>query len=336
MTSPPHKAGFLVSEIMPPDDTAPNGSPNEAAGTQNESTADRELARELSDLDGEQDAESKKTPKKDEPAGESDGGTEDDDGDHDGDESDAGQQDGDEDDDGDDGDEDADDKPKKPSRSERYKRQIARLQAENRDLAKRAPTSGGMSETEIAVEVEKRIGKPPKLEDFNGDYAVHAHEMSAYLVDKRQTTREVTNEANSSKAKAEERQAELALDHQDRVKEFAKKHAKDFDAVVKAADLKASPAVESLLLESDLSANLVYFFAKNPGTLNRINGMGEREAAREIGRLENRIQSSLSPPRTKTGARKPALPLKGGAAAKSTATDQTDDLNRWLKKQYGE
>jgi hypothetical protein len=67
-----------------------------------------------------------------------------------------------------------------------------------------------------------------------------------------------------------------------------------------------------------------------------MNAMGEREAAREIGRLENRIQSSLSPPKTKTSARTPALPLKGGAAAKSAATDSTADLDRWLKKTYGD
>jgi hypothetical protein len=213
---------------------------------------------------------------------------------------------------------------KKPSGIERLKRRLAAAEAELATARSRQSTAA-----DVAGEVEKIIGKPPREEDFKGDYLAFERAQTVYELDKRQAEREVRGRATQQEQQALARRREAAEAHQERVEEFREK-AKDFDAVLKgASDLKASPVVEDLILESDKSAHLVYYLAKNPDRLNALNGMSERQAAREIGRIESRL--SLPQPKTQTKAPKPVTPPKGGA----TPNSPERDLDAWLKRTYG-
>lgn len=196
---------------------------------------------------------------------------------------------------------------KKLTGSERLKRRLAAIEAENAALRSRT-SDGEVSGTEL----EKRVGKPPKEDEYKGDYLAYERALTAYELDKRQVTREMRGEIEKAKTARSERMRELVEDHQERIEEF-RGSAKDFDSVMaSAAGLKVAPVVEELLIESDKSAHLQYFLAKNPQTLARLNDMSEREAAREIGRIEARL--SLPAPKTETSAPKPVVPPKGGTA----------------------
>jgi len=223
-------------------------------------------------------------------------------------------------------DEKKDERPKKKlSGSERLKRRLAAAEAELASVRSRP----AQSEADVASEVERIIGKPPKEEDYKGDYLAFERAQTAYELDKRQVTREVKGQAQRQEGLRAERRRDMAEAHQDRVEEFRGK-AKDFDTILKGAgDLKASPTVEDLILDSDKSAHLVYFLAKNPSKLHALNDMSERQAAREIGRIESTL--SLPQPKTKTKAPKPVTPPKGGAAPSSPDRD----LDTWLSKTYG-
>ncbi len=228
-----------------------------------------------------------------------------------------------------DDDDEGDKKPKKPSkepRHARYQRQIDRLKAQLAEVSSRP--GGSLSEADVANAVEEIVGKAPKEEDYKGDYLAFERALTAYELDKRQAAREVKGRIHRQQAAVAERRGELAEAHRERMDEFRPK-AKDFDEVMKtAANLKASPVVEDLVLESDKSAHLTYYLAKNPDKLNALNSMTERQAAREIGRLESRL--SL-PPKKTTQAPPPVKPLKGAAAP---ASDEAV-LNRYLEKTYG-
>lgn len=234
-----------------------------------------------------------------------------------------------------DGEDEADDsadddgtKKKRPSRSERYQRQIERLKAQNEELRSR-PTAGSQSDEQVASAVERIIGKPPNADDYKGDYLAFERAQTAYELDKRQTTREVKRDAQRHETAKAESKREAADAHQERIEEF-REITKDFDEVMKGAgNLKASPIVEDLVLESEKSAHLVYYLARNPKELDKLNGMSERAAARAIGQIEERL--SLPAPRTQTQARKPVVPLKGGAAPSSPERD----LEAYINKRYG-
>lgn len=225
-------------------------------------------------------------------------------------------------------DEDNPPKPKKLSGSARKARELERLRRENAELRSRAP-SGAQSESDVAREVEKIIGKPPNEKDFEGDYLKYERALTVYEMRKANAEDRVKEAGTRQQAVEAERRRAAVEAHQDRVEEFREK-AKDFDTVLKgAADLKASPVVEDLVLESDKSAHLVYYLAKNPQRLQALNGMTERQAAREIGRIESRL--SLPQPKTATKAPKPVTPPKGGAAPSSP----DKDIDAYIAKTYG-
>src|SRR5689334_18914642 len=65
-------------------------------------------------------------------------------------------------------------KPKKPSGSERLKRRVEALQRENENLRSRV---GDGEITQDAV--ERVIGKPPKEEDYKGDFLAYERALTA-------------------------------------------------------------------------------------------------------------------------------------------------------------
>ena len=153
--------------------------------------------------------------------------------------------------------------------------------------------------------------------------------LTAYELDKRQVRRDVQRQVHSQETARQAQLREAAEAHQERIENF-REQTPDFDATMKAAaDLKTSPVVEDLILESEHSAHLVYFLAKNPQTLDDLNNMSERQAARVIGSIESRL--SMPQQRTQTRAPAPFRPLTGGSAPPS----HERDLNNWLKRRYG-
>lgn len=206
-----------------------------------------------------------------------------------------------------------DDRPKRRSESgvTKLKRKVAFLEAELQNARGRISSDGVVPQSEI----EKEIGPPPKEDDFKGDFLAYQDARIAYNVEARSVAREIRRDAKAAQeARAEFAQSAIE-EHNERVSDFRQKVA-DFDETLKsAANLRTSPTVESLILDSDKSAHLVYHLAKNPDRLNQLNRMSEREAAREIGRIEARL--SLPQPKTQTQAPKPVSPPKGGSAAPS-------------------
>lgn len=227
--------------------------------------------------------------------------------------------------------EDEGDKPtrhKKPSGSERLKRRLERLQAENEALRSRAPQR---AETITAADIRAEIGDPPREEDFGSDYAAFDRARVAYEIDARQTARTLQRRAAEAVNTERARIVEKVEAFRDECEDFAAK-VPDFKATLQKAErdgVQASKLVERLIIESDRPAHLVYHLAKNPERLDRLNRMGEREALRELGRIESRL--SAPKPRTETKAQKPVTPPKGGVAPRSPESD----LSGWLKKTYG-
>lgn len=213
---------------------------------------------------------------------------------------------------------------RKKSGVHRLKEQLAAARAEAAALRSRASDS-----EPTQADIEKLVGKPPKEEDFKGDFLAFERAQTVYEMRKANAEDRLRDQATQAKTAANRAKAEAVEAHNERIEEFRSK-VKDFDATLKAAaNLKASPVVEDLILDSDKSAHLVYHLAKNPERLAKLNAMSEREAAREIGRIEARL--SLPNPKTQTKAPPPKVPPKGGASPSSP----DKELDGWLKRTYG-
>jgi len=175
--------------------------------------------------------------------------------------------------------------------------------------------------------------KPPREEDFNGDFfayqtaktAYEAGKAAAEAVEKRLGAREQSDR----QAKQAEMTRERDVAHLERV-EDAREVIADFDQVMKGMDgVQVRQDVIDEIKSSENSALLAYHLAKNPDKLNALNSMSARELAREMGRLE----ATVKMPEAKRATTAPA-PLsrpRGGAAPQS----QESDLAAYLKRTYG-
>ena len=225
------------------------------------------------------------------------------------------------------------DKPKKRSGIQRMQDQIARLRAENDSLRSAAPAAGG----DRAAAIEKEIGPAPKEEDFK-DWAAFEDAKAEYRINKalavqRHADREAA--ATSRQAAEQDAQREAAIEaFQERLDE-TRGAIPDFDAALAAAkDREVKPHVTELVIESEKGGVLAYYLAKNPDVLTKLNGMTERQATKEVGRLEARL--TLAKPKTATAAPSPAKPVTGAAAPGPDPSKMSfAEYEKWRSKPKG-
>jgi hypothetical protein len=90
----------------------------------------------------------------------------------------------------------------------------------------------------------------------------------------------------------------------------AKTRYADFEKVAHFAPI--SDDVAKLVAASDVGADLAYHLGQNPAVARALSSMPLVEAARELGRMEARLQ--VPKPQTVTNAPEPITPVRGGAS----------------------
>ena len=223
-----------------------------------------------------------------------------------------------------------DDKPKKPSGAQRAKIKEQRLLSELSAAQQRIDELTRSAPAQTAGETDD---KPPREEDFNGDYFAWQRALTAHEAGK--AAREAIEKQFRNKEDSERstKQAEIvrerAVAHAERV-EDAREVIADFDKVMEAMKgVNVRQDVIDEIMQSDSSAVLTYHLAKHPDKLFAMNAMTPKELAREMGRLEATVQ--LPSPKKQTTAPTPFSAVKGGASPSSAE----GDLSAWLKKTYG-
>lgn len=136
-----------------------------------------------------------------------------------------------------------------------------------------------------APKEEAKTHEKPKREDFSNEYEF-VDAMIQYGVDER--LREKA--AEDAKAKAESDKAERARQIGERI-DAARKAVEDFDEVVGAVETEIPPAVGTYMEQSDMIAELSYYFAKNPDVLVSLAKLTPHAQLVKVGKIE----STLSP-----------------------------------------
>lgn len=190
------------------------------------------------------------------------------------------------------------------------------------------PQPQSEQDARVKRSAEPQDGKP-KPDDFEtvADY-------TDALVDWKEKQREKAQAAN---AQAQTLQLKLQK-HDERVNEF-KAQVPDFDLTVQEfatyhPNVKINQALADLVLDSELSAPLAYDLFKNPDVLIRLNSMPPAQAAREIGKMESRIERTIEEKKaqakiqTKSNAPTPLSPIgssSAGASAQKSIYEMTPD-----------
>lgn len=178
---------------------------------------------------------------------------------------------------------------------------------------------------------EQGEDKPPKEEDFNGDWMAFQDAKSAYNA--RQAVREEFSKQRESEKAGRQANAERERDlaHLERIEE-AREVITDYDKVM--AGMKGVNVSEDVIREiksSEKGALIAYELARNPDRLHEMSRMTPMELAREMGRLEAAVKMPSG--KKQTTAPPPPTTLRGGAApAFDPAKAGMDEFADWLQK----
>ena len=220
--------------------------------------------------------------------------------------------------------------PKKLSGAQRMKIREQRLLAE---LTAREREIEELRQAAPAARASDSEEKPPREEDFNGDWFAFQRALTAYDAGRAASEAIAKQFQTREQSERTKQQAEIARErdvaHLERV-EDAREVIADFDKVMEG--MKGVNVRDELIAEiksSENSAVIAYHLAKNPDKLNALNSMSGRELAREMGRLEATVR--LPEAKKQTTAPAPLSTVKGGAAPRS----QEADLEAYLKRTYG-
>lgn len=216
-------------------------------------------------------------------------------------------------------DESRDEAKDKPKKVGGFQRRINKLNAAKAEAEREANYWKKLAlEKEAAGEkkVEKAEAKAPSTgKPSPDDFDTHAEYVEA-LTDWKVEEKARALEEKTRKTALQTQQEKLLEAHTERVKSFAEK-TKDFqDVLENVDDIPVSATVQELIVTSDNGPELMYELAKNRDEFERISKLSPLAAAREIGRIETKLQkasSEVETPKPKiTKAPKPIEPVGSG------------------------
>lgn len=227
-------------------------------------------------------------------------------------------------------DESDDEKPKKKGgfqrRIDKLNQKYSLKEQEAEYWKQQALTAGG-SKTSPKAETKKAeatAGKP-NPEKFN-THAEYVEALTDWKTDQKLNERDQKDEQK----KAQTAQAKMVETYVERKDAFAKV-TKDFDEVISDVDdIQVSAAVREIILTSEHGPELAYELAKNREEYARVCKLSPLAAAREMGKIEARLDSKSSDgkksdPKKLTTAPKPVAPIGGGGGKASALPKNLDE-----------
>lgn len=233
--------------------------------------------------------------------------------------------------------------PGKGKKKTGYQRRMDKLTKQREDAKRDADywrtealkAKGQPEPTKVEAKPAADISKMPKPDDFekHDDYI---QALTDFKVDQKLAGEKAQQREQALKAE----QKTHLKSHLDRVTEFAKATPDFKDAMQDIADVRLSMTVNNAIIESEHGPQLMYEFAKNPAELERINALAPEVAARAIGRLEAKFESSAGktndpaptsvPEKKVTTAPKPITPVNSKAGHTKTIRDDLP-YEDWVK-----
>lgn len=129
---------------------------------------------------------------------------------------------------------------------------------------------------------------PDKFDDY-GEYVKAAAKFEARAELKAEL-------AERDKKQAETKQTETRQTTWQQRKAEAAKSIPDIDAVLSSSEVPVAQHVQAELLDSEFGPQIAYHLDKHPELAEKLNGMNEKQVAREIGRLEATMGTAAPAP----------------------------------------
>lgn len=172
---------------------------------------------------------------------------------------------------------------------------------------------------------EQAATTKPTPDKFD-DYGSYIEALTEWKADQKINQALTEREAKAAAA----RQAETVASTWEQRQAAARATVPDYDAVVGGADAPVAQHVAEALMDSERGPELAYHLAKNPEVLARLNSLPQRQADRELGRIEASLSAPAAapaaPPARTTQAPTPAATTLGqGRATTPNPSDMSMD-----------
>lgn len=187
------------------------------------------------------------------------------------------------------------------------KKKIGKLTAKNYALqAENDRLKAASEQSKVALPKDR-----PKEEDFE-DYAQYEDALLDYKLDKRDASRKVESDRQTSINKAQER-AESFESRADVLRESNE----NFDDIAKSPEMLTiydnAPHLADIIEDSKVGPEISLYLGENPDVAVDLAQMDPYSTAREIGKLEAKL-SQTPKPKAVSKAPKPITPISGGGA----------------------
>lgn len=174
----------------------------------------------------------------------------------------------------------------------------------------------GLAQHQSAQSSAQAAPTKPTIDQFD-DYGEYVEALTDWKADQavaKRMAEDTTRKVGEVRVQTfQERQAEFA------------KTTPDYSDVMRNSNAPIAQHVIEAAQESDVGPQLLYHFAQNPEVLDRINRMDEKQANREIGRLEATLSTSKASaapaPATKKVTQAPAPAGTTSTQGRSTTPD---------------
>jgi hypothetical protein len=187
-------------------------------------------------------------------------------------------------------------------------------------------------ETRAKVQQEQQVQAPvdipkPKESDFEV-YSDYLEALSDWKVDVKLRQREIEQETRAQRESQKSAQEREAARQQELIEKGEEKYD-DFEEVIKADRNEYSRAAYLAMLESDISADLLYHLASNPEEGKRIAALPAFAQAKEIGKLEDKLLAK--PAKKQSNAPPPINPIGTGKASGNALSDDLP-IEEWMRR----
>lgn len=199
----------------------------------------------------------------------------------------------------------------RPHKKGGYQRKIERLERQLEQALSIVSRVAPNAVPEPQEPAPQDAGKP-RPDDFES----HEQWVEA-LTDWKTEQRERDRARDEEQRRSQDLQNQIQSTFQERYQAASKAHP-DFEDLFeeRAESIPTSPVMQQAVIESELGAELMYHFLKNPNDAARIAALPPVKAAIEIGKLEAKLATPEPPkPKPTSQAPKPPAPVRAPAAA---------------------
>lgn len=203
------------------------------------------------------------------------------------------------------------------------------LEARDRELERmvRILDRGGTTAQAAGEESSDTEPSRDSFDDFQDYLDARAKWVARQEFREHASKYEAAQKQKDAEQRAVETEARWQKSHTAAIEKHGDEYAEYFDVVGRSIDA----ALANEIKMSDDPASVVLYLGRNPGALDKVRGLQGAARLRELGRIEERLNSERRP----SNAPKPPTPVRGGAGSGDPLSEKVP-IDQWMRNRQAQ